>query len=660
MKVTPRISQKLLASLLVLAAMMPLSAQAHRSSQAHEERVTALLPLESSSIGGDDFFSAGGDGFLVKWNTDGTGDHYQLSDLEIRLVAKNPGNDDVAIYETDGVSVHRVSVWNWKSFTRKYAKRFTDSVTALSYSEKGTSLFVCTSAVNGLYVLNAQSGSVAKRLNTSVVSALRTASSEKSVLMYSPGGSILYYSMKTWQQLHKFATEAALGQTLIFGSGEYKNRFLAGVKDNTVYVVDATSGKTVAQYAASSPFIFSSRAPDEKGLYYTTFDGRNYELRLVTNEELYERLNSQSASLEAPQAPAVVKRFTGIPGSDSFTAAAKNNRTVMLGTASGNIYTMTDVPESELHGLLSLTEKMYDRIFDINCDGSDFYFLTQTALFRSSYDKGSPEMLGTNPAHKNLIRYKDSAILWTRGTKKAVQELSLANGNEAPATLFTPKNTVQRLSLFGSKLVCVQGNTSVGIYDLETRTYSDVYSGTSVQDAILTENTELYVAKTDMSDTDTPLLCVNPATGETVPVSMGGNVVFSLSYESRHKGDSFYGIVITPQGGNQVTKVFSFSIKERKATTLLQIAYEDPTAFTVLGGRYLFTNLGQTQVYAINTSTLRSVKYNRSASIPQKIQSTETRTAILNRDGSLSWYSPENPSLLADWYLTMDGRWFTF
>ena len=85
-------------------------AQAYVSTQSHEGKVNCIQSFETSNNPDTSFYSAGNDGFLVKWSSDGMGEHYQVSDLQVQKVARNPVSGDVAVYETDGISVHRVTV----------------------------------------------------------------------------------------------------------------------------------------------------------------------------------------------------------------------------------------------------------------------------------------------------------------------------------------------------------------------------------------------------------------------------------------------------------------------------------------------------------------------------------------------------------------------
>ena len=118
----------------LLLLTVNLKAQSHISTQSHQSQVNSIILSSFKDDYGPSYFSAGDDGFIVKWTDDNQGEHYQLSDVGIKLIACSPTEDLIAVYESDGGSVNRVSVWDWKNLTRKYQKKFSDSVTSLNFS----------------------------------------------------------------------------------------------------------------------------------------------------------------------------------------------------------------------------------------------------------------------------------------------------------------------------------------------------------------------------------------------------------------------------------------------------------------------------------------------------------------------------------------------
>ncbi|MBQ9239246.1 MAG: hypothetical protein IJ191_08045 [Treponema sp.] len=613
-------------------------AQSQNSTEAHQSAVTALAPLRTQT-GALQFFSAGRDGFLVQWTDDGRGEHYQVTDREIQLIAVSPNGTDVAIYETDGARINRISVWNWQTLTRKFSRRFSDSITALTYSANGTYLIAGTATVDGAVVMRATNGTIVDAIKdpTGIVSYIQTSATERTAVMYSPSGNISYYNLRTGKMTARFPIEQGMSQPIIFNNG----LFLAGVRDDTVYICYALTGQTIASFQCQEPLFITT--PDDSDLCYIDSNGRGTSALCVIS-------NKDNKSVNTPEIRKVV---SGPRGRQALTAGFKSGETIVLGGKSGELYRTTVHGGMTTEPLAVMTERMYEKIYDVAPVEDDFYFLTKTALYRSSYDTGVVTKLADNPGHTGLIVRGDTVVLWSEETREPVQELTVSTGELR--TLFTPQASLRSLKLFGTKLIDIENYSTVNVYDFEIDRRSHVYTGTALQDAVIMDNDNVYVAKSSATLPAAPLISVNMTTGETVALPIHGNVCFSLSL----RNENVYGIIITENGQSQSTYVFSYDIQTRRESLLIRLSDEDLSAFTAVGSATLYTNIcGQLHCY--NLATRRTIQFNRSASLPLKIAENEIRTVVLNRDGSISWHNATTPHIVADWYLTTDGRWFEF
>ena len=196
----------------------------------------------------------------------------------------------------------------------------------------------------------------------------------------------------------------------------------------------------------------------------------------------------------------------------------------------------------------------------------------------------------------------------------------------------------------------------MNLYNFTKKSFTEVYSGTGIQDAILTDDGNMYIAKTAATNPKVPLLCVDLESFETVPMSLTGNVSYALSTD----GKTIYGIVLQSDDDVRNTYVYSFNTATKKATNILKFSEEDSEAFTYLYGNALYTNIGKNKVYCYNIATKKRFSYNRSGSIPFRISQNGNRVVILNNNGSISWCSPTGSNILADWYLTKDEQWYEF
>lgn len=638
-----------------------ITSQSHFSTQSHRSLVNGFAATEFILGEEERFFSCGDDGFLVKWTEDGLGEHYQVTDLQIKFAARSPNGTDVAIYETDGGSVHKVSVWNWKTLTKKFTVKFNDPITYLNYSAKGTYILCGTASVKGVYFLNSQNGSSISKVNDSlgVVGLMVSSDTENSLCVYCPTGTISYYNFRSGSRKARFNTERDLEQPTLFNN----NIFLAGIKGGYLHIVQAQTGQPIGTYPVGNAVLLNSKT--DKDLYFITkVNNRTYNLYVVKND--------RNKFVIAPE---VVKTLTFAKLKTEFTSGIKNKSTVYLGTSDGNVYTFTsaimaqdgvalegEMPESQANEtILPLTDNMYDYISDIAAVDNDFYFLTSNSVYKSSYDNGVVEKKGANPGYTNILSMGTDVILWSKESRRPVQILDTLSGSLS--LLFTPENNIQSIRIFDNYIISIEGNSSVYSFDMKTKNRENLYKGTGLQDAVMTVSNELYVAKTSSTNPASALLKVDINTKETVPVTNPkAEVIFALSYDKNSGNSDIYGVAISTDGTgkNHTTSVFSFNPQTKLSSAILKINDEDSEAFTNLAYPVLYTNIGKSQLRSYNMKTKRDFLYKRSASMPLKIEYNSNRLVALNRDGSISWYNPDMNGVLADWYLTTDGTWFEF
>lgn len=632
----------LILALLFISFSLYSQSQSHISTQSHQAEVTQITPVSARGTDGS-YYTASDDGFVIKWTFDGQGEHYQFSDVSIKLLAVAPGGNEIAIYETDGGSINRITVWDWKTLSRKYIKKFSDSITSLAYSSKGTYLIAGTATVDGaVFIKTAGWQNVDKiKENTGIVSYINTSKTEKTCVFYSPSGNLSFYDFITGKLKQKMQIVKGLTQTVMYN----ENRYFAGVRDNTIYVT--ASGKTIASIPANNPIIISTEA--DYNLFYLENDGRsNYEIKM---------LESKEGNLVSN--PRLVKSMKGPRGSAIITSAVKDATNIYFGGKNGAVYKTEAEATINTTNLTELTENTYSKIYDMAPSESDFYFLTTNAIFSSSYDTGVITKLASTSGESNIISYKDnSVILWSFSEKTPVKLIDL--DKKTTTVLFTPKNSVQKVRLCSVEdkdyLIEIESNSTVNLFDIQSGKLSEIYSGTGIQDAVYMNNKLVYIAKSAATNPQTPLLSVNPDTMETVPLNIKGNVTYALSTD----GKTIYGLNIISDDTGKNTYVFSFNVYTKKMTNILRFTEEDPEAFTYLSGNTLFTNIGRNKVYCYNLSTKKRFAYNRSASIPKTICTNSKRAVILNSNGSISWCGTNDSKLLADWYLTKDEQWYEF
>ncbi|MGI5106535.1 WD40 repeat domain-containing protein [Treponema socranskii] len=618
-----------------ILSALPLASESHISNQKHEGEIRAV----SASRDGSAFFTAGDDGFLIKWTDDNEGEHYQISDMSVKLCALSPDGKTVAAYETDGGLVNRVSLWDFDTLQRKYARRFSDAVTSLSFSAKGTYVIVGTASVEGAIFLRASDGRVADVLkdSTGIISYAVTSASEKTLCTYSPVGFISYYNMTDGKLKRRLSCEANLSDIASFDG----DMFFAGTKNDTVYVVSALSGKTAASVSARNPVLLTSA--DDKDVYYiASTASRTYSLSMLEN-----RGDKTFSS------PRILKNFKSLPNGEAIRSGAKTGDEIVLASSDGNVFRTTIFPDTALLSLSPLTDDIYEKISDAASAEDGFYFLTRDALYVSSYDTGTVDKRASNDAHTNMSICEGGVILWSRGTKRAIEFFDFTENKTT--RLFTPESSVQSVRAFGNIVLAMESNAVVRAYYRDTGELEELYAGSGLQDALISDGT-LYVAKSSATNPPSALLSVDMRTKEIVPLKIAADVVYALSTSD----EELYGIALQSDDEKKTTNLFSYTPALSKTTMLLKLNDEDTGAFTYFYDGNILTDIGSEKVYSYDLSRKKSISYGRSASLPVKAVQNGERIAVLNRDGSISWYDTGKADVLADWYLSKDGTWYEF
>ncbi len=610
-------------------------AQSNYSSEAHQQSVTRIACLQTRNSADYNFISSGDDGFLINW-TETEGEHYQVSDVGIKIITTSPNGHDIAVYETDGGSVNKVTVWDWNKLTRKYQKKLKDSVTSLSFSEKGNYLIIGTATIDGaIFVKTSDWTTVNKvRENTGIVNYIKSSATEKTAVMYSPSGSVTYYNIQTGKTTAKFSCVQGLTDITMFCN----DLFLAGVKDDYIYIIQATTGKTLSTIPGKQPIILSDSNDDQ--LYYLEYDGKNlYELKMV------EKINNSTLSNQR-----IVKGLRGPRGEGQISCGKKHGVEILFGSRNGNIYKATATASSEIDNMEIITESIYDPIYDIDENKEEFYFLTKDSVLKvDNADKPAYTVVASTNGENSFISAEDGFILYSKDTRNPVRYVHFDNTTE---TLFTPKSSLQTLHFYQNKLIEIESNAKVNIYDFDKKTFKEVFSGMGVQDAVICEDGKVYIAKSASTSPNSPLISVDPETLETIPLKMEGQVMYGLSTN----GKIIYGMNLRSTDTASTTFVTSYNTAANTKTDILKFAEEDPDAFTYLNGNFLYTNIGKNKIYSYNLPQKKRFAYERTASMPESICKNSKQVLILNRDGSISWGTESAQKLLVDWYLSKDGQ----
>ncbi len=582
------------------------------------------------------FFTASDGGFITEWGSDGIGKHYQVSRHKIKDIKKNPCSMDLAIYESDSFSMNKVFVLDWNSLAKKFVLSFEEKVTLLSYSQRGSLLFVGTE--KSTYIFHASTGTLINEIKDFPysISLVKTGLSEKNAVFYSATGSLIYYDLKKLKVLKAINTEANLKNVLFF------DKFLTGIKNQQLYLIDTKTGLTEYKEKVSPLLLFTS-ASDENLFFLSKSNKNTYKISKI--EYSHSKISVSLFSDFSSDGEIFLPAFVGQMGNRMYVSSLQ-----------GDIYTV------ENNVLQSFSKTLFAPILDFACYNQKLFLLTEKNIINASYSKKTVTPIENNPDQKNIAIYDKSIILWTKDSKKPIQLLKEPEYKNE--TLFTPKNVISKLNVCLNNIVFVVDKSEVYIIDLESKKTKLLYTGTSVEDAILIGKDSVYIAKAENNATDSAIIKLNMKTGEIVPVkTLNGFMAYSLTYDSPNFQSDLYGLLLEKDEPSSKikTKLFLYnSNKENLSKSIFTLNEEDMESCAFFSYPCLYTNLGGNNLYSYNIQNKKSSVYRRSLSLSKKIQGLNDYIVSLGMDGSLTWYKEGTPIPLSSWYLTIQGNWYEF
>ncbi len=602
----------------------------------HTGNVTGIL----ADASGKSFFSCGKDGSIIKWSENGSGEKYQVSSYEITEMAKNPAGNDFAIVETDGNEMNAITVFDWGTLTKKFSKRFSEKITGVAYSQRGKYLFVSSRGVSSYYILDAKTGVILKQIGdiSSPISLAKTGASEKSAVFYLPAGKLVYYNLVNFGRFKRIDTEASLNQPTLLNM----NKYLAAEKNGHIYIIDAMTGKAVNKTAASSPIILDCEESDTV-LYYIEKSGKTgLFLKSINVEDSFKTETLGQISLNNEK--------------EAVSCAAKVASSFIIGSSEGNIFKISAKNLSD--GAARVSKNEFAKVLDL-CSAPDgsVYFIAGKSVYKSSYSSKAVELVYSGVNQTNISSFKNNFVLWSNNSAQTVQYLNSETGKIS--TLFVPKAKIKNLNVCGEKLVYIQGTASVYSHDVASGASKLLYTGTSVESAVLSGDT-LYVAKALVGLTDSSFVRVNTRTKETVPLLKSGFSSCALCCDASSSSNHVFGIVLNDENNAKTSEVFDYDPVAKTTKILFTTCDNDFQAFITSKNSEVFTNLGNNFISSYDNADGNVLIYRRGSSMPSKIEVLENgKIASVNDDGSVSWYEKANRTPLGQWYLltkdTEDG-----
>lgn len=569
------------------------------------------------------FFAAGKDGFVTRYSYPKfEPDTWQLSSMPIQKIAVHPKGKLIAVYETNGFSIHQVSLWDWATKKAVFSKRLSDSVVSLSWSANGTYLFIGNRSTDGITVLDTK-GIVQNIYQEApgIVFLAATSASEKNIVTYGESGRLVYTDISKKKKIKEFRTENKLESPNLI-----KNfTRIIGYKDNNVYVIDAVTGKTISQHSARYA-LFASKIQDSVPIWI--------ERTRRKNEWCIRQGDASSKGFYVPE-------------NSKITAARHIKNHMIIGTQDGSIYMLglNDDSSVELERPLTYSSSKVDAI---TSDGSVLYILKDGTIYAQDSPKEKPYAIAEGFKADKFTFYSNGFLLWSDAKKGAsVSHYSL--DTKAVRKIITPKETIISLSVYKNFFLYVESFSGVSIVNFDTGKKEFVYNAPGIQSAVQVDDSTIVIAKSSIGRAQSPVFIINTLTEETGPIAIEGNLAFSLEQNSSRPNNLVCFLV----GNLPSTKTELLNIGLNRMNLIdstfkavLSYKEEDVDAFLEASGSDILTNLGKTSLVHYSSSSNQARRLPRSYGFPKDALILKKFFVSLNFGDTLSWYDRKTGALL--------------
>jgi hypothetical protein len=587
--------------------------------------------------------TAGMDGFLGIWNirTFSAVDRFQASPYPIRSMILRPGKSQLALVESDGVGVYRISAWDYALKRNLFTLRFRDPITFINYSAAGNFLIVARSARTGVVFIHPETGEAldSPPNQTGNIAFAATGRSERTMMTYAASGQIAYWELNTGRTIQNSVAPPNLSSPILFGN----NRYFCGIDAGGLVVVDAVTGKELAR-------------------------DRNVErgkLFPVASSDLLEFLYLGTLQNSANRGNITLTHYTittrgTLEGSNRITfstmplissGAGAGGGSVALGTVDGGVWifatthsepqpvnrvTLTHINSAAVSGdsLAFLTEDKFISILPL-----DFHLLRDRDTIRLESSRGSNHISGDPSTNGRFLLWQSNDI---RSYPILVSGAGTLERTDIILGRLALRFPLRSAALLDNQILFLDSAGNITVLSTETGSSKFTYTATDPLDLSFFDSETIIIGHADLSQ-NAPFLLVNTTTEETVSFNYPATVGAKLY---RSANGSMYGGVVEGSSDSATTALLLLDIEDPGASRRLVEYQGEDTAFIIAqSGSSVASTIGG------NGPTLHSnrgfVAFERNPSLPVNLIGSDRYFIVLGKDGSISWHSNASGSLLA-------------
>jgi hypothetical protein len=565
---------------------------------------------------------------LAAWDVESGNaiERFQLTKNRLTKIALRPGKTEFAVCGTTEESDF-VAVWDYSKRVQLFYHVFTEAVTFIDYSAKGSYIMVTLDAQNSLVVLDSENGNITQSNypDASYCSFAATGASEKNIITYSELGRIIYFDRLQQNCISSFEVEPELKNIILFGS----RRFLAGLsgsnKNQELVVYDATSARELERIKDNGITSIFSMGMDNSSFGILSNAANNAKITF------YIISNTGKVST-------TVSRFIAY---ESDRLSPDGNQHPSLVFQKGILVDSFVIANSDA------VEPFYSSLYSIDDFGYANNFISNNNILISDIEPVDEliafitenGMVGTVP--KSFKSFKEGdTIFVTRRQADTPQEENDEAVNYLLKTRSTEAN-IRGISIYNDKVLTLDTGGNIRVINYQTQELLFSYTLTTAQDALFFDDDHIIISRSTGEEGESAFLLINSDTEETINIDVSAVLGMNL-YKA--PGGKIYSSIIRIVEGKPETAIINLNINFPSSSgTLESFAGEDGFALFTEYKNNIVSTLGSDTAHIVDGRTKRELE--RSAGLPVALASSEY-LCVLDGDGGLCYFD-EKGKLLA-------------
>lgn len=592
-------------------------------------------------------FTGGEAGNLEVWDRNSGEKLYnqRLSRFPLRMAALHPAKTEIAVVTSDSLNSFILTVWDWKEGIQKDSYKLSELPLFMKYSPTGSFLVYGVTRYQSLTFLDTSNGAVLPYLTEGfgIVSEAFISGSERTILTYSPSGSIQYWDIQEGTMRQRISTLANLTRIQFTPNG----RYMAATNNQGLLLVDLVSGTPRQQIPLPAINQMNLSSSGELlSVYHEHNSGYRLSLYRIDGASLIPSANYTNLGLRRINSLLTLSDalFFALPTGDLHTFSITREKLSLY--ASSSIRRVTDLGANSRHMLISTSRELFtleNRFLqaDSRLDAQNFNLTDRKISF------------GGRPG---IVDYDgESFLIFNRDGSEGVLALVSPEGDFLLEYTGYPY-AFNTLTVRGDQVAALDRKGDIHLIDLTTGEIRFSFSSFGIQSLAFTGDNTLVAGRGQSSTIPTPLLQLNTLTGETVDLADSNLLTFQLIYDPLTRILYSLGIEERRRQLRTVLKEHD-GVRWEKIETLSTVIGENLDAHMLVEkeGSRIFTSLGSRGINMLYWGGF--TPFEEGPGLPGKIITLDDFLVALNKDGSLGFWNVRTGTLAYTLYLFSDDHW---